>query len=130
MYRFSNKSQRKLATCDQRIQDIFSEVIKIYDCSVLEGTRGEAEQNQLFELGLSKVQYPNSKHNLSPSQAIDVVPYPIDWNDHGRFCYFAGIVFATAARLGVRMRWGGDWDQDGTTKDERFLDMAHFELLD
>jgi peptidoglycan L-alanyl-D-glutamate endopeptidase CwlK len=27
------------------------------------------------------------------------------------------------------MRWGGDWDGDGDTKDERFFDGPHFELV-
>jgi len=25
-----------------------------------------------------------------PSDAVDVAPYPIDWNDKERFYYFAG----------------------------------------
>jgi hypothetical protein len=31
--------------------------------------------------------------------------------------------------MGIAIRWGGDWDQDGFVADERFLDMPHFELI-
>jgi hypothetical protein len=65
-----------------------------------------------------------------PSRAVDVAPYPIDWNDFKRFYHFAGIVRAVAHQRGVKIRWGGDWDSDFDFKDERFLDLPHFELVD
>lgn len=98
------------------------------DCSVLEGHRDEDRQDTLYSQGLSKVQYPNSKHNSSPSRAVDVAPYPIDWNDTARFCYFAGVVKGVSAEMGCELRWGGDWDMDGTSTDETFLDYVHFEI--
>ena len=30
----------------------------------------------------------------NPSRAVDVVPYPIDWDDRERFHLFAGFVIA------------------------------------
>jgi peptidoglycan L-alanyl-D-glutamate endopeptidase CwlK len=30
--------------------------------------------------------------------------------------------------MGIAVRWGGDWDHDGKSKDEQFLDLGHFEL--
>jgi hypothetical protein len=30
----------------------------------------------------------------------------------------------------VRVRWGGDWDGDFETKDNKFDDLVHFEILD
>jgi peptidoglycan L-alanyl-D-glutamate endopeptidase CwlK len=41
----------------------------------------------------------------------------------------AGVVTGVAHELGIKIRWGGDWDQDGEWKDERFVDMPHYELL-
>lgn len=64
-----------------------------------------------------------------PCLAVDVVPYPVDWDDRERFAYFAGIVKGIAFSMGLEIRWGGDWDQDGKTLDEIFSDMPHFELL-
>lgn len=130
MPNYSRKSSEKLGTCDDRLQLIFNEVIKQFDCSILQGHRGEEEQNEKYRNGLSKVQYPNSKHNSLPSLAVDVAPYPIDWNDRERFCYFAGYVKGIASSLGIKLRWGGDWDRDTQVKDNNFDDLPHFELVD
>jgi peptidoglycan L-alanyl-D-glutamate endopeptidase CwlK len=73
--------------------------------------------------------FPDSTHNSYPSLGIDVVPYPIDWRDTARFCYFAGYVKGIAQNLGIKIRWGGDWDSDWQVKDNRFNDLAHWELL-
>ena len=132
---FSTRSQERLTTCHQDLQAVFTEVVKGFDCSVLCGYRGGAEQTQAYEQGKSQLQFPESKHNQSPSMAVDVAPYPINWDDRARFYLFAGYVLGTADRLyqeGVithRFRWGGDWDQDTEVKDQRFNDLPHFELI-
>ena len=135
MSRFSRKSTDRLATCHQDLKTLFDEVVKHFDCSVLCGYRSQSEQNELFEKGLTKARYPHSKHNIAPSYAADVAPYPIDWNDLKRFYLFAGYVLATAEQLfqiGAikhRVRWGGDWDMDQQVKDNKFNDLVHFELI-
>ena len=55
MPRFGRKSKERLATCDKRLQDVFNEVIKHVDCSVLEGNRNEERQNKLFDEGKQKL---------------------------------------------------------------------------
>lgn len=127
---FGKASQEKLATCDQRLQKVFNEVIKHFDCTVIEGHRGEAAQNKAFAEGKSKLKYPQGKHNKTPSLAADVLPYPIDWNDTNRMCYFAGFVVGIAATMGIKLRWGGDWNQNTELKDNSFNDLPHFELVD
>ena len=112
MPRFGKRSKEKLATCDDRLQKVFNEVIKHVDCSVLEGHRSKERQNKLYEEGKTKVRYPKGRHNASPSNAVDVVPYPIDWNDRERFHLFAGFVLGVANRMGYTLRWGGDWPRD------------------
>lgn len=111
-----------------KLQDIFFEVIKGYDCSILCGFRDEAAQNEAFHTGRSKKQWPNSKHNGTPSLAVDVAPYPIDWDDERRFYHFAGYVKGIADQLGISIRWGGDWDGDNDLNDQHFFDLVHFEL--
>jgi len=74
--------------------------------------------------GLTKL----SQHNYSPSRAFDLAPYPIDWQDRARFYVLAGVVLGAAADLGIDLRWGGDWDGDGTFQDQNFHDLPHFEL--
>ena len=41
MPRYSKKSKQRLASCDKRLQDVFNEVIKHVDCSILEGHRSK-----------------------------------------------------------------------------------------
>ena len=112
MPRFGKRSKKRLATCDDRLQDLFKIVIKYFDCTVIQGLRGEAEQNQAYDAGRSKLRYPDGKHNADPSKAVDVAPYPIDWSDRDRFHYFGGFVLGIASQLGLKIRWGGDWDRD------------------
>ena len=35
---------------------------------------------------------------------------------------------ATALGMGIKLRWGGDWDGDWQTRDNTFDDLPHFEL--
>ncbi len=72
-------SIKHLTTCHSDLQRLAHVVILEYDFKVLEGFRDEETQNLAFDNGLSKLQWPNSKHNAKPSEAIHMVPYPIDW---------------------------------------------------
>ena len=105
-------------------------MIKFFDCTVIQGHRGKEEQNKYFDEGKSKVKYPNGRHNANPSNAVDVVPYPIDWKDTDRMYYFAGFVKGIAYKMGIPIRWGGDWNDNTEVKDTNFKDLPHFELRD
>ena len=128
MAKFGRTSVSRLDTCDKSLQNLFNEVVKHFDCSILVGHRGEKEQNEAFDKGNSQVRWPKGKHNSNPSTAVDVAPYPIDWEDRERFTYFAGFVKGIAANTGISLRWGGDWDNDTDLKDNKFDDLVHFEL--
>ena len=128
MPKFGKRSRSRLSTCDSRLQNLFNEIIKYFDCSILEGHRGEKEQNEAYAKGNSKLRYPDGKHNADPSKAVDVAPYPIDWSDRDRFHYFGGFVLGIASQIGLKIRWGGDWDRDTEVKDNRFDDLPHFEI--
>ena len=132
---FGKGSRDNLNSADKRLILVFQEVVKRFDCSVISGRRGKAEQNRLFKIGKSKLTYPDSKHNPVPSLAVDVCPYypdggKIRWNDTKGFAYFAGYVLRTAEEMGVKLRWGGDWDMDFDTQDQDFNDLPHFEIVD
>ena len=135
MPKFGHTSTRNLESCHIDLQIIFNEVIKAFDCSVLAGFRDNIEQNAIYRKGFSKVPWPLSKHNNSPSLAADVAPYPYDALDSGRFRYFAGFVMGTAEQLLKQGKikhhliWGGDWDRDTEVSDNKFNDLAHFELV-
>ena len=128
MAKFGKRSKKNLSTCHEDLQNVFNEVIKYVDCSVLEGHRSEERQEQLFSEGKTKVHYPKGRHNSKPSRAVDVVPYPTDWNDRERFHLFSGFVIGLARGMGITLRWGGDWNMNFEVDDNKFDDFPHFEL--
>ncbi|MBU1193978.1 MAG: M15 family peptidase [Proteobacteria bacterium] len=133
MSKFSLKSQDKLSTCHPLLQKLFNDVIKDYDCAIIDGHRARREQNVRYQQGRSKLKWPNSKHNPMPSMAVDAGPYfedkGIPWDEPNQFYVFAGYVLSRAKDLGIQIRWGGDWDMDRDVNDQFFNDLAHYELL-
>lgn len=129
---FGPTSMERLATCDPRLQRLFAEVVKHWDCTVLCGHRGQVEQEAAFAAGKSKARWGQSKHNSMPSRAVDVMPWPVNWDDIPALTMFAGFVLATAAQMGIRVRWGADWDQDRKPweKENWEQDGPHWELLE
>ena len=91
--------------------------------------KGE-RQEKLLKQGATKVKY--SKH--MEGKAVDLAPYPIDWNARDDFHYLGGFVLGIAASKGINVRWGGDWSDSSlsqgrrTTKDNNFDDLVHFEI--
>lgn len=130
MPRFGKSSRRRLETCSPSLIGLFEEVVKTFDCSILDGHRSEERQNAYFNAvpQKSKVKWPDGKHNKNPSLAVDVAPWPIKWDDTSRFYYFAGYVKGIARMMEIPIRWGGDWDNDTQVNDQRFKDLVHFEL--
>lgn len=97
-----------------------------FDVTVLEGYRSKERQDQLYVEGKTKVH--TSRHQSG--NAIDLAPYPIDWNDTDRFRTLAEHMFAAAKELGITIRWGGNWSRVNTTDKppSSFVDMPHFEI--
>lgn len=136
---FGARSKEALETCHPDIQRVLNEAIKYIDFSVLEGHRGQQAQDKAFADGYSKLKWPHGNHNHKDhpeakvdkpiSRAVDIAPYPIVWNDTERFVLFAGFILGIAAMLGVKLRWGGDWNMNTQVKDEKFRDWGHFELI-
>lgn len=132
---FSATSSQRLNTCHQDLQILFNEVIKHFDCTILEGFRDEVAQNNAYAQGKTQLKWPNGNHNHLPSLAVDVVPYPIDWNDKSRIYFFAGRVLGIAdmllqaGKITHKIRYGGDWNSDTQLKDNNFDDLVHFELV-
>ena len=131
---FSKSSKGKLESCDLELQTLFNYVIKHFDCTIVCGERDKIAQNTAYAKGFSTVIYPNSKHNSSPSEAVDAVPWPIEWENTDRMRYFIGFVKGIARMLkdyGYIEREiikGIDWDNDTVLKDTRFKDFPHFQL--
>lgn len=126
---FSALSEQRLSTCAQPLQDLLREAIKHVDFTVIYGHRGKEDQDDAYRSGASTLKWPLSKHNQLPSLAVDVAPYPIDWNDTARFARLFGFIERIAQEKGIKIRWGGDWNGNYRTKDERLVDMPHIELV-
>ena len=135
MPRFGKRSKERMRGIDVRLVNVLNELIKIMDVTIIEGVRSKERQKELLARGATKVK--NSKH--MDGKAVDLAPYPIDWNDRERFFYFAGWVLAKAeilrnvGEITHDIRWGGNWRgfQNGVIdfKKNTFDDLPHFELI-
>jgi peptidoglycan LD-endopeptidase CwlK len=136
MATFGETSKKKLATCHPDIQKVMNEAIKHFDFTVLYGHRTSEEQFELYKKGRKQNAAGNwvkvgstvtnldghkkkSNHNYSPSRAVDIAPYPIDWNNIDRFKEMAAVVLDAAKKVGVSIVWGGNW---------KMRDYPHFEV--
>lgn len=120
MPQYSKESLNKLSECDYRLRDLFNEIIEYIDLTIITGYRSNEEQTIKYEQGLSKAKAGESKHNKFPSLAIDIAPYPIDWNDIKRWQYVCGFIMGYAQAKNIPLIWGGDF--------KNLKDLGHFEL--
>lgn len=137
-YAYGFNSASKLITVKKNLQAVCQRALGygVMDASVIQGVRPQAEQDRYYDLGKSKVKWPNSKHNvldqLDLAEAVDIVPYingSISWKQ-AHCLVWAGLMLAAAAEEGVTLRWGGNWDMDGEPiTDQDFQDLVHFEVI-
>ena len=132
MPRFGKRSKDRLKGVDAKLQNVLNEVVKYFDITIIEGLRSQERQNELVAQGKSKTKF--GKH--VEGKAVDIAPYPIDWKARDDFHYLGGFMLGMAASMGIKIRWGGDWNASSlfkgqrTTKDNSFDDLVHFEILD
>lgn len=109
-FKLSKKSQERLETCDDRLITIVSDVLKVMDITILCGHRGKEEQEKAFSEGKSCAHFGQSKHNSYPSLAVDIAPYPINWDvKDPRWNIICDLVLYIADRYGIKMRLGRDF---------------------
>lgn len=137
---FSQESFSKLSTAHRDLQVLFYEIIKTFDCTIINAHRDQVDQDADYAAGRTKLKYPDSKHNSNPAMAVDVMPYldngkGIEWDKNINTAYFAGYVLATANQLKLAgkmihsVRYGGDWKGDNDLASNSFCDMDHYELI-
>lgn len=122
MYKWGKKSLERLKECDDRIQDLAKLMLarSAFDLTVICGYRGEEEQNKAYAEGKSNARFGQSKHNHKPSLAMDIAPYPINWDAKDyRWQEMAKNAFWCASQLGFEITWGGNFS---------FKDMPHIEI--
>ena len=130
MPRFGKRSKKRLEGVHPDLRTVLDYVVKFYDITIIEGKRSQERQNELVKQGKSKTKF--GKH--VSGDAVDIAPYPIDWNSRDDFHLLGGFVLGVAASMNINIRWGGDWNASSlfkgqrTTKDNNFDDMVHFEI--
>ncbi len=94
-----------------------------HDFSVIEGLRSLETQRAYVAKGASKTM--NSRHLTG--HAVDLYPVgrPTPWD---KCPVVAAAMLAAAVELDVAIRWGGDFNENGRSDDEKFYDGPHFEL--
>ena len=98
---------------------------------VIEGLRTRERQAELYAMGRTKPGKPvtwtlNSKH--CDGLAVDLAPLPLDWDDRDAFLKLHGAMSIGAQRVGVELRYGGDWDGDGVYGERGESDLVHWEI--
>lgn len=148
---FSERGEKALATCHPDLQRVarlamtWSEGLVLWD--MVQGARTIEQQQEYADAGNSKVNpkdypdlsklYAKAKHVTGPgmpySRAYDIVlvtEQPKGKYDERGLAFVAAIMMVAAKSLGVKMRWGADWDEDRVLFEPgTFIDGPHFELM-
>ena len=117
-YKLGTRSMQSLSGVHPDLVDVVKLAITIteVDFTVIEGIRNINRQRQLYKAGKSTTM--NSRHITG--HAIDMVPWPVDWDDLERFNVMAEAMKTAAEVQEIPIVWGGDW--------KSFYDAPHFEL--
>ena len=139
-YAWSGTSTARLLTCHALLVALFQRAIKRpdlrRDLTVVYGHRSDAEQATLYAKGrttpgpiVTNAKPGTSRHNTTPSQAIDVVPLfggkvSYQWPDYHAIApsikaEWSAMQAEGLVPDGVTLEWGGDW---------RKPDGAHWQL--
>lgn len=143
MYKLSKRSLDRLVGVDEDLVKVVKRAIEItqQDFAITEGLRSREQccinygkgrdvaqctakgvPAKYAQPNASKVTWVNNPYNSkhAKGKAVDVVPYPVDWDDLNKFHVIADAMKQSAQELGVNIEWGGDWMK---TKD-----YPHFEV--
>lgn len=152
------RSLERLSTCHSDLQRVVKRAALIAepadDFTVLEGVRTREQmminygkgrtEDQCVAKGVpgkyaqpraAKVTWlnnpfasPHAKQADGTSHAVDLAPWPIDWNNLARFDRLAHLMLEAAKLEGVAITWGADWDRDGKPRERGETDSPHFQL--
>lgn len=126
MFKLSQRSEERLTGVHSDLVRVVRRALELteVDFSVIEGVRSIETQRKYVESGASKTM--NSRHITG--HAVDLYPVgkPTPWEQCPKI---ADAMFKASRELKIPIRWGGDWNQNGSSADERFYDGPHFELV-
>jgi peptidoglycan L-alanyl-D-glutamate endopeptidase CwlK len=126
---FGKRSRDRLKGVHPKLVHVCLKAIEkgVIDFSVIQGVRTKKEQMDLFAQGRTK---PGnivtwtllSKHLIQPDgygHAVDLAPFPLDWNDIEKFKALGKLILDTAKEEGIKLTWGATFKN---------RDYPHFEL--
>jgi len=158
-YVWGKSSKDKIAQLDSRLQAVLNHYITIarHDTTVVEGRRSDEQCFINFGKGrtaaqclaggcpakyaqpsLARVTWLKKalSSNHRGGKAVDIYPYPVslvlgrpdkEWMP--LFEEIAEDMKKAAADVGVKIRWGADWDGDGIPHEGGETDNPHFEVV-
>ena len=124
-YRFGQTSLKRMDGVHPLLRECAERALSygVLDLTVppLGGLRTLDDQRKLVAKGAS--QTLNSLHRKQRSgygHAVDLVPYPVDWNNIERFAVASSLMFRAAMEVGAQIESGGHW--------KSFKDWPHYQL--
>lgn len=95
------------------------------------GKRTASEQHQLFLEGFSKCDGYEKLSKHQSGNAIDLIVFVGNKvvDNKEMLCVIAGVMFACAKELNIKIRWGLDWNENSDIRDNTFNDIYHYELI-
>ena len=132
-FKLGKTSLARLQGVDETLVNVVKRAIEIseVDFTVMEGVRTLERQRELYAQGRTapgKIVTWTMKSKHIEGKAVDLVPYPLDWNDIDKFNKIKDAMFQAAKELDVNLRWGADWDGDGNYREKGEYDSPHFEI--
>jgi len=129
-FELSKTSKERLVGVDPSLVLLIEESLKVspidFGIPQYGGLRTAPEQNSLFKKGVSKCDGFKTKSNHQTGKAVDVYAFvngKASW-DTEHLALIAGVILATAFRLGIKIRWGGTFGSN----EMKGWDRPHFEL--
>ena len=132
-FKLGKTSLARLKGVDETLVNVVKRAIEIseVDFTVLEGVRTLERQRELYAQGRTapgKIVTWTMKSRHIEGKAVDLVPYPLDWNDLEKFNKIKDAMFQAAKELDVNLRWGADWNGNGEYREKGEYDSPHFEI--
>lgn len=139
-YALGPKSVERLAGVHPDLVAVVHRAIALSDQDflVLEGVRTPARQAELYAQGRTKpgqvVTWTLKSNHFKNAatgygHAVDLCPYPVDWNTASKFDAIYKAMMRASDELGTPIRSGMDWDRDGVLREAKEHDSPHFELI-
>lgn len=155
-FALGTRSQANLAGVHPHLRAVVERAIQLtrQDFTVVEGVRSKERMWEIFGQGRTRAECRaagvpesyarpgenrvtwlrnplNSNHRRMPDgfgHAVDIYPFPYDHKDLRKFDEIALAMMSAAVELGIRIRWGADWDMDGKPRERGESDSPHFEI--